>query len=425
MPKSKLTKAIVERLPAPDPSGKQQLHWDSALTGLAVLCSGVTSAKSYVVQRDIGGKSRRITIAPTNVIDLDEARNRAKAILSEMYRGKDPKAFLRGDAKATLRQVLEDFLTKRHDLRSVSQRDYRVFIENYLTDWLDRPMVSITPEMAEERHAAIVREITAREAERRRAKGLPAIDSTRPPGQTTANLALQTLKVLWNFQRDRLDKEFPEDPTHRLIWFPTTRRDRTVPVDRLPDFYKAVDSLENRTAGDLIKLLMFTGMRRTEASSLKWENVDFGSRVIRIPGAITKSGRPLDLPMSDFVFNLLVGRRSIGRDTADYVFPGDGKSGYLADPGQPFAQIAEKCGVRVSSHDLRRLFVSVAATSGIGVYQLKRLVNHAVGADVTAGYFITDIEQLREAAQKVAERLCALCGIAAKPDGQNVAVIAR
>jgi hypothetical protein len=50
MPSTKLTEASVARLPAPDPSGRQMLHWDTALTGFGVLCSGVSGSRTYVVR---------------------------------------------------------------------------------------------------------------------------------------------------------------------------------------------------------------------------------------------------------------------------------------------------------------------------------------------------------------------------------------
>ena len=42
-------------------------------------------------------------------------------------------------------------------------------------------------------------------------------------------------------------------------------------------------------------------MRRGEAAALRWDDVDFGLRVIRLPAARTKAGRKLDLPMTDIV----------------------------------------------------------------------------------------------------------------------------
>jgi len=74
MPRLKLTKTTIDRLKAPDPSGRQRLHWDTDLKGFGVLVSGKTNARTYIVQRDIAGISRRITIGATNVFSLDDAR---------------------------------------------------------------------------------------------------------------------------------------------------------------------------------------------------------------------------------------------------------------------------------------------------------------------------------------------------------------
>jgi hypothetical protein len=66
----KLTVKSVEKLVAPDPSGKQVLHWDSELKGFAVLCSGVSNSKTYVAQRVLpNGRTRRVTVGAVNEIE--------------------------------------------------------------------------------------------------------------------------------------------------------------------------------------------------------------------------------------------------------------------------------------------------------------------------------------------------------------------
>ena len=71
MPTIKLTEKAIARLPAPDPSSGQMLHWDSELKGFGVLCSGTTGAKSYVVQHALkDGRRRRVTSGPCNVMRL-------------------------------------------------------------------------------------------------------------------------------------------------------------------------------------------------------------------------------------------------------------------------------------------------------------------------------------------------------------------
>jgi hypothetical protein len=74
VPKLKLTDRAIRGLPAPDPSGDPKLHWDTDLTGFAVLCSGKSPIKTYVVQRVVKGatKPRRVTVERVGLITLDQ-----------------------------------------------------------------------------------------------------------------------------------------------------------------------------------------------------------------------------------------------------------------------------------------------------------------------------------------------------------------
>ena len=163
---------------------------------------------------------------------------------------------------------------------------------------------------------------------------------------------------------------------------------------------------------------MFTGLRLNESRTLRWQDIDLNERVIRIPAAHTKAGRKLDLPMSDFVRDLLVARRAIGN--AGFVFPGPGETGHLMDALYQLSLVADACGIRVSTHDLRRTYITVAESCDISPLALKALVNHSMGRDVTAGYVQISVERLREPTQRVANKLKELCGIAALA-GENVA----
>jgi hypothetical protein len=180
-----------------------------------VLCSGKTHAKSFIVQRDVGGRSRRVTIGPTNVLGIEAARERATGILAEFYSGNDPKARRRG--KLTLRATLDAYLAARPGLRSKSAMDYRGSIERYLAPWLDLRLREITAEMVEARHRSLQTEIAA---------------AGQYQGHATANSTMQTLRVLWNFAMER-EPNLPPNPVARLKrqWFPVHRRERLVKAD--------------------------------------------------------------------------------------------------------------------------------------------------------------------------------------------------
>jgi integrase len=186
----------------------------------------------------------------------------------------------------------------------------------------------------------------------------------------------------------------------------------------LPTFYKAVCALPSPVARDYLLFLLFTGFRRNEGAALRWDEVDFKARVIRLPAARAKAGRKLDLPMSDFVHDLLVARRTIG--DGNWVFPANSKSGHLEEPKFPLKLVADATGTHVSVHDLRRTFITAAESTDMSVIALKALVNHSLGKDVTEGYVQMTAERLREPAQRVADRLKALIGIA-PVEGKNVA----
>jgi integrase len=394
MPRLKLTQRTVEKLPAPDPSARQVLHWDTAMRGFGVLCSGKTNAKTYVVQRDLpDGRTRRVTIAAANVISLDEARRRAQATLAELYRGVDPRISARGST--TLRKVLEDYLASR-PLRETTKEEYRRGVERHLKPWLDRPLKEITPEMVEARHRAIATEIEA---------------AGRHGGEPTANGVMRTFRLIWNYAAER-DADFPMNPVRRLRrqWYPERKRERVVRAEELSRFYKGLLSLPNPVARDYLLLLLFTGLRRREAASLKWEHVDFTHCVIRLPAANTKSGRKLDLPMTDVVHDLLMTRRTVGND-GPFVFSAQSKSGHIEEPAFPLTQLATSTGIRVSAHDLRRTFVTAAESTDISPLALSALVNHSLGRDVTSGYVIMTAERLRGPAQRVCDRIKTLCGI--------------
>jgi integrase len=386
---------MIARLPAPDPSGKPVLHWDGELKGFAVLCSGVSNAKTYVVQRDLpGGKARRVTIGAVAEISLATARERAADKLDDLRRGIDPK---RKVANPTLASALADYLAARKDLRPASVRVYRQ-VEKYLAAWLDWPLRDLTAERVEQRHRALADEV----------------------GPITANTTMRTLRVLWNFAEERTP-DFPTKSPVRLRrqWYAEPRRERIVNTDQLPAFYAAVQVLPP-IARDFTLLMLFTGMRRSEAASLQWADIDLTERVLRVPATRTKNKRALALPMSDVVRDLLVARRALGKDNSGYVFPSShGGHIHSAHGQRHFDTIAEETGIRVSAHDLRRTFITVAESTDISLLALKALVNHSMGKDVTSGYVMMNVERLRVPAQKVADRLKELCGIS-PVDGRNI-----
>jgi integrase len=75
------------------------------------------------------------------------------------------------------------------------------------------------------------------------------------------------------------------------------------------------------------------------------------------------------------------------------------------------AKVIKESGISFTIHDLRRTFMTIAESLDISAYAVKRLVNHKMNNDITAGYIIADVERLREPMQKITDYILKCVGV--------------
>ncbi|HHF7348592.1 TPA: tyrosine-type recombinase/integrase [Legionella feeleii] len=391
----KLTKTIVDKLEH-IPGKTQTFYRDNDLKGFALrITSG--SVKSFIVETRINGKVKRVTLGKYGNLTVEEARKQAKSLLGSVARGDDPIAEKKTKKvhAMTLQQVLNDYLKARKDLKPRTLNDYQCVLHEVVPDWLDKPLVSITREMIAKRHTK--------------------------HGQTNskarANNAMRVLRAIYNYAM----YEYQDGNGHPIItinpvkylshtraWYRVDRKQTVIKPHQLADWYKAVivlvetDNYRNALLWhDYFLLLLFTGMRKMEAASLRWDDIDLKSKTITLQD--TKNHEIHTLPMSDFVYELME-RRSRSK-TSEFVFPAESKTGYIYEPKKAVNRVVELSGVPFTLHDLRRTFATVADSLDLPAYALKRLLNHKMKNDVTAGYIMKDVERLRKPMQQVAHFL--------------------
>jgi integrase len=201
--------------------------------------------------------------------------------------------------------------------------------------------------------------------------------------------------------------------SHTRAWYRIERRQTVIKAHELPAWYDALTQVKDErstgkssTLRDYFLLIIFTGLRREEAARLTWNQVDLKAKTLTITD--TKNHLPHALPLSDFLFDLLISRKN--HAVSDYVFPGNGRAGYIVEPRKVMRKIIEMSWVSFTLHDLRRTFITVAEGLDISAYALKRLLNHKMNHDVTAGYIVMDVERLREPMQMISQHLLKLMG---------------
>lgn len=113
--------------------------------------------------------------------------------------------------------------------------------------------------------------------------------------------------------------------------------------------------------------------------------------------------------MSDFIHDIFLRRRVAS--SGEYVFPADSKSGHIVESRKAMLKVAELSGVPFTIHDGRRTFITIAEGEDIPAYALKRLMNHRMSNDVTAGYIIADVERLRKPMQLITDSILQYMGL--------------
>jgi integrase len=386
MPSLKLTtKTVVEALQ--HPTEGQELYWDTTLKGFGVVCG--KHNKTFIIQRDVKGRSRRISLGRYPDISLHAARKKAEELGGQMRGGTDPteekrKASADGMTLQEAWQLYQKFLRVKQ--RSAkTEKNYQQVLECYCSDWLDRPLAEITPEAARTRHERI--------SERN--------------GTYAANRTMAALRAIWKRAR-REHHKLPESPTINVDFNP--ERPRTAVIKDLPAFWTALHKIENPIRRDLYIWLLFTGCRSEEARTMKWEQVDFAKRVVHFP--VTKTGQSFDLPLSEFLTKLLQARRACASTRAvfpdsPWVFPAFGKQGYVAE-AKLNKQEPKLFAETWSPHTLRHTWISIAENKAkVPPLHARLLVNHAVAKsnDAHAGYVHADLADLRKSQARMSAYL--------------------
>ena len=382
-----LTDELIESFPVAHRHRPIVLR-DSELKEFGVKISSRT--KVFFVEIRKHGKKVRVMIANQKSICTEEARVRARKILKEKQSNHKNKT-----EDITLGEVLEEYLRVRSNLRPSSQRAYRMVSRQRLEDWLSLPIKQITRQMVEQRH----REIST-------------VSGKYKASKVQANFAMRILRLLLNFAAEHYASKDDEpfllmNPVRTLsrnnCWHRIPERQSIIPDHQLARWYSAVTKVCSSTVRDYLLFVLFTGLRKMEAMTLKWTDIDFGSRVLTVTSEKTKNHREHRLPLSPYLYNLLKRRKA--RSKSEWVFPGKGKKEHLVQVAYMLDIIREKSGIPFSPHDLRRTFLTTAEKLNLPFYVLKRLANHSARNDVTFGYIIIDVERLREPMQKISERL--------------------
>jgi integrase len=181
-------------------------------------------------------------------------------------------------------------------------------------------------------------------------------------------------------------------------------------AERTNDGRFAAGSVSMKSSADVVRdflvFLLLTGLRKTEAQTLRWSDVDLHGKMFTV-SVRTKNHEAHALPLSDYLYSMLARRHADPQRTA-YVFAGE--TGPLGEPKKQIAKVVAASGVQFSSHTLRRTFASIAESLDIPYLALKRLLNHKA-QDVTGKHCtVIGVERLRDPMQRITDFILRAAG---------------
>jgi integrase len=356
----KLTETFARKIPQTKKGTDK--HWDSEVRGL-VLFVGKKS-KTWYFQKDVGGQTRRVLIGRFPVITAETARQTALGYALEWGRGAGKRAQI---GAPTLQAAMEAYLA-RPKLRSEAHKQgLRQQFEKHLKDWMRSPLDEISKAMVAERHRSL---------------------ASTP---STANHLLKYFRTVWNHARRVHD--LSESPTMSIEWYDEASDGRV--IEDLRDWRQTIDGLENPIHQVFYELLLFTGLRKTEAFTLQWSQVHED----RIHLPMTKNGRSFDLPILQLHHEILAPVRGL---SPTWVFP---------SPKSPKGHITGPPRLKFNPHMHRRTFATVAMEAGILEEIVGRLLNHTPISITGSRYVKPSLDALRPAMETVCDELTIRSGL--------------
>lgn len=355
MPTVKLNAGFINGLL---PREKDYTVSDAEVPGFQVKVTPKGKKVYYLWYRTRDQGPRKIKLGNHGIITPHQARERARQLLNAVASGADPSREL-AEAKAapTVAESARRFkeYIAAHNKPSTAKEYGRIIDRWIVPEWGPIKLTSLRIADVEGLHQKL--KATRYEANRM----LAVVSSMLSRAIKTGDLPKGS-----NFCPDI--KRYTEQKRGTML--------TSLEMAKLGEALRALAADEaHRTVAYALLLLLFTGCRKGEVRTLKWDYIDLENRVIRFPD--TKTGQRTHMLGSAAVALLSTVRRVMG---SPFVFPSND------DPQQPISgsaishtwdSIRKTIGLdKVRVHDLRHNRGSWGAKNQLGGFTLQQMLGH-------------------------------------------------
>lgn len=385
----KLTKRTVD---AARPKKKKGYHilWDDDLKGFGLVVTAA-GTKTYVIQyRTLpgrAGRTRRLKLGRHGELTPKQAREMAEDALADVRRGKDPLRERREKLKAPTVEELAELYLERHAIpknKASSVACARSMLKNHILPAFGR----------------------------RKAAGLSLSDvqdlhHAMRKTPTTANRTIDLLSSMLSLAEQWGIRPRRSNPCSDVRRYKENKRERFLSREELARLGDALDYAQavgwgSPSAFLALRLLLLTGARKSEILTLKWSEVDFERRCLRLEDS--KTGSKVILLNTPALKLLKAAPRVEGNP---YVCPGMKEGTHYSSLYGIWHRIRTRAGLEdVRIHDLRHSFASVGVGGGLSLPKIGALLGHTK-VQTTARYAHLADDPLQEATELIGAEIAA------------------
>jgi integrase len=347
----------IAAIPLKPTNGKsEQFLWDDDLTGFGLRLRD-SGNRTWIVQYRSKGRTRRPTLGPFRKLKPEQARKAAEKHFAEVLLGGDPSARKQKEKQAEAQSLLSVanlyLAAKVGDVRPRTMTE----LKRYLTD----------PVYFGKLHRAGAGTIVRKDV----AACVTHLVGTK--GKVTAARARAALSAMYVWALGEgiceanpvAGSNAPSEPKPR---------ERVLKPAEIAAVWKACKDDE---FGWITKLLLATGLRKTEIGGMRRSEIDLDAATLTIPPARSKNGREHKVPLSSLAMEVI---ESIPhRDNRDLVFGVRNEAGFSTWHVSKRA-LDQRSGIpKWNLHDSRRTFATGLGDLGVEPHVIECCLNHVGG----------------------------------------------
>src|SRR4051812_41493268 len=316
-----LTKRVVD---AAKPQADRYFIWCGSTPGFGVRVYP-SGRKVFVAQLRIGRAQRRVTIGPYGPFTVEQARERADAVIRAAADGRDPQRE-KQDARAalTVAELCREYIeAARAGLVTTRfkrpKRPTTVAIDEGRISRHIVPLIGDIP--ARDLRRGDVQRMADAIASGKTAgvfQGKPRGRAVVTGGTGTAARVIELLGGIYSWGEKRDLVPAGASPTRGVETARGEAKDRNLSIEELAALGRVLKRRQNELpmATAALRLITLTGMRREEACGLCWREVDEDAHCLRLEGTKTgRSMRPIGRPALDLI------RAQPREEGIEWVFP--------------------------------------------------------------------------------------------------------